>query len=259
MIAPKLGIDLKADAVSLDIASLDMCNRLLSASMDKLTMLYFLVREGDIQSVYERLATREALISKRCYNSSPGVSMSESDLVRNLVTSYGYGEESQLALYREYWAPLEAQAEASAKRCNRSLSEVLNHFISAFVAQLTIEDDFHNITLAESSESRNASKVSSNISAWFDPGLKLFPMYISMKKCIYDALEKKGVSIIISEPTKETDIVIRSLLNELKTFGQDFSWQKGVSAVNFREIQVCPCYARGTLCTDCIIKNFAKK
>jgi len=77
-------------------------------------VLYFSVREEDVWSIYERLAFREAALRSLIDSKSPGVSMAECDLARNLLLSYFRIEEAQLEAFRALWAPVEARAQAAA-------------------------------------------------------------------------------------------------------------------------------------------------
>eukprot|EP00191_Tetraselmis_sp_GSL018_P022878 CAMPEP_0177624302 /NCGR_PEP_ID=MMETSP0419_2-20121207/29415_1 /TAXON_ID=582737 /ORGANISM="Tetraselmis sp., Strain GSL018" /LENGTH=361 /DNA_ID=CAMNT_0019125015 /DNA_START=891 /DNA_END=1973 /DNA_ORIENTATION=+ len=63
-------------------------------------VLYFSVREEDVWSIYERLAFREAALRSLIDSKSPGVSMAECDLARNLLLSYFRIEEAQLEAFR---------------------------------------------------------------------------------------------------------------------------------------------------------------
>jgi hypothetical protein len=167
IIASKLGFSDPLSSAPLTKPSvlLEMCGKLVSTVLDKLTMLFFLVREADLQSVYERLAMREALIAQGTYNKAAGVSMSESDLARNLVTSFGCGEAAQSALYAAHWAPIEdmAAAAAAAAASKTTLSTVLNRFLSAFIARMGKSQ------VAASAEQPEGG-VKTNVTAWFDPG-----------------------------------------------------------------------------------------
>ena len=257
-LACKMGLHSSSseESVLTEAAAVGMCSALVTAVLDKLTMLFFLVRESDLQSVYERLAMREALIASGSYNGAPGVSMSECDLARNLVTSYGCGQEAQLTLYTEYWAPVEEMAATVAAKSKSKLTDVLNEFLSRFLAEFSL-------TMADSESS---AEVKTNVTAWFDPGLQFFPMYSSLKRCVNSALQVKGLPIVMALPTKEAEEVVVSMLTEMRAKGQSY-WSGGAadmgpppsSGQRAPAGAPCPCYARGTLCTDCIVKKFTKK
>lgn len=258
VLACKMGLHVASsdDDTLSEAAAFGMCTALASAVLDKLSMLFFLVRESDIQSVYERLAMREALIATGTYNGAPGVSMSECDLARNLVTSYGCGEEAQLAIYSEYWAPVEDMASTVASKSKSKLTEVLDRFISQFLADLAVAE-----TETVSSE---AGEVKTNVTAWFDPGLQYFPMYSSLKRCVNNALQAKGLPIAMEIPTKEAEEVVVSMLTDMRVKGEAYWSRVGAgmgppTASAKRPGAPCPCYARGTLCTDCIVKKCTKK
>mmetsp|Transcript_38311 Transcript_38311/g.99522 ORF Transcript_38311/g.99522 Transcript_38311/m.99522 type:complete len:574 (-) Transcript_38311:69-1790(-) len=86
---------------------------LLTSATTRCFVMFFPVREADVWSVYERLAFREAGLQSFMKNSSPGVSMAECDLVRNLLLSYFAGEDEQLAAYRSLWRPMEQAAQTA--------------------------------------------------------------------------------------------------------------------------------------------------
>lgn len=118
---------LKTDCATVLLA----CTSLRTALLDSFTALFFETNEQDVQSVYERLAMREKMLSAM-HNRAPGVNMAESDLVRNLVTSYGVDDDAQIALYTKYWSPVEklamtaATREPSATAATPSTAVVLN-------------------------------------------------------------------------------------------------------------------------------------
>lgn len=103
---------------------IDLCLVVVVIVLHKLQLLYFEVSEQDIQTVYERLAMREAMLSTQANNSRPGIKMAEIDLVRNYITSYFSPDvnsescrkyvidgsdvvEKQVFIYLNYWAPIE--------------------------------------------------------------------------------------------------------------------------------------------------------
>ena len=168
-----------------------------------------------------------------------------------------------MALYVGYWAPIEVHAAEAARNSKRSMSELLNGFIAAFVAQLPVEDESALYSNNAAASSTEPGAVETNPKAWFDPGLMLFPMYKALKQCIDTALKKRGLPIVMREPTKGSERVILSILGEMKIFGQRY-WGEMVGTASYatnssHEDTPCACYSRGTLCTACIVKKCAAK
>jgi hypothetical protein len=92
-------------------------------------------------------------------------------------------------------------------------------------------------------------------------------MYKTLKQCINTALQNNNLPIVMNEPTKEAEDVIVSILRDMKSFGLEYWSETGKGTVLFstttgvgsvEEVAPCPCFARGTLCTNCIVKKFAK-
>ena len=98
-----------------------VCRTLITTVLDSFTLLYFETQEQDICSVYERLAMREAALAKGFSNSSPGVTLAEADLARNLITSFGCNDASQINLYQQYWAPIEQRAMCADEQLTSAL------------------------------------------------------------------------------------------------------------------------------------------
>eukprot|EP00923_Selenidium_pygospionis_P002003 GHVN01003082.1.p1 GENE.GHVN01003082.1~~GHVN01003082.1.p1 ORF type:complete len:377 (-),score=32.79 GHVN01003082.1:710-1708(-) len=103
---------------------LSACRLLVGTVLDSFRCLYFETCETDMQSVYERLAMRECMLSKGFNNPTPGVIMAEADLARCLLTSYGCGDDdddtAQIRIYNNYWKPLELMATAQLPKLTRS-------------------------------------------------------------------------------------------------------------------------------------------
>ena len=93
-------------------------DRVLPALLDTLlkrtTVLHFQIRESDVFSVYERLAFRECMLSTHMYNPAAGISLGESDLVRNYLLSFfvDLDERRLLEVYHTLWVPFEKAAGA---------------------------------------------------------------------------------------------------------------------------------------------------
>eukprot|EP00948_MAST-09A_sp_MAST-9A-sp1_P001430 g1430.t1 len=75
-------------------------------------VLEFSCMEKDIFSIYERLAYREEGILRQFANANAGVTMAESDLMRNYLLSFFESESEQLRVYQKYWLPIEKQAKS---------------------------------------------------------------------------------------------------------------------------------------------------
>lgn len=101
---------------------------IVHALLDKCTVMHFSLKRGlgglDLQLVYERLAQREALVDRGLANASPGIPMTEMDLVRNMLTSYVCSSDEsvmdhrQTQLYVRHWKPIEQLAMDVSKIVN---------------------------------------------------------------------------------------------------------------------------------------------
>jgi hypothetical protein len=92
-------------------AALSLCNKIARAAVARCSVLWFNTHEPDLFSMYERLAFRDLAISSFFIISSPGVSLSESDLTRNFLLSFFPDESTQLRMYHAYWIPIESARE----------------------------------------------------------------------------------------------------------------------------------------------------
>ena len=189
-------------------AELSSCISLVQAVLDKISVQYFCVdKKNDIQSVYERLAMRDAMLSHSLYNSSPGIQMHEVDLVRNFVTSHGLDADSQTLLYQAYWAPIEClsvqgslcpQVEDSDTKVN---SVFLNECLKEFLRNQT------------NSPEGLLYKMEKDI--FSDPGSSCFPLYNNLKECV-------AWRMSIMEPHEVAGDVIISLLKEFYNFTKNY-------------------------------------
>ena len=83
-------------------------------------------------------------------------------------------------------------------------------------------------------------------------------MYKKLKQCIHNHLQKNHLPIVMKDPTKEAEIVISTFLGDMESFGMDYwSGELRKKGDYGSTDDTCPCYSRGTLCTNCIVKKFA--
>ena len=257
---------------------LSTCASLVQTVLDKIGVLYFDVDKNisnNLQCVYERLAMREALLSPDLYNSSPGVLMRESDLVRNLVTSFFFDVNDKIRIFEELWIPIEKlsqQQECNGPSNTQSGKSVnignLDDCICAFIS-----------TMPEPPLPPQAT--SSTTISWVDPGSKCFPLYHKLQDCFH-----RKLSTLNDASGTDKEKVISSLLQDIYTFaveyfkvqdsvsgteGNNMNCVTGVTGGTSKLVKVVPattgniisnpclCYQRGTLCTDCIILKYAPK
>jgi hypothetical protein len=257
---------------------LSTCASLVQTVLDKIGVLYFDVDKNisnNLQCVYERLAMREALLSPDLYNSSPGVLMRESDLVRNLVTSFFCDVNDKIRIFEELWIPIEKlsqQQECNGPSNTQSGKSVnignLDDCICAFIS-----------TMPEPPLPPQAT--SSTTISWVDPGSKCFPLYHKLQDCFH-----RKLSTLNDASGTDKEKVISSLLQDIYTFaveyfkvqdsvsgteGNNMNCVTGVTGGTSKLVKVVPattgkiisnpclCYQRGTLCTDCIILKYAPK
>ena len=101
---------------------LDYIVAVYQAVLDKVCVLYFLTAEeaSEAQAVYARLAIRDKGLTKQLASPAPGVSLDAVDLCRNVILSvFSNGTEAeQIAVFEEFWAPLESLAHIEAAKVN---------------------------------------------------------------------------------------------------------------------------------------------
>ena len=261
---------------------LSTCASLVQAILDKIGVLYFNVdKTNDVQSVYERLAMREALLAPDLYNSSPGVLMRESDLVRNLITSFSHDINSQIHIYQEYWAPIEHLSICHSSPSSAGMTVDILRLDACVCAYLNcLPADLAVMEKCEIS----ASICSDDVSQRFDPGTKCFPLYQKLQECIRCSLLSHNlIPLSKGHHCKESERIVISLLQDLFIFSEKyFEDLDGKNVTDTEEVNEgeaittsdlepslvnthyvkdlpCPCFQRGTLCTDCIIKKYAPK
>lgn len=229
---------------------LSTCTSLVQTVLDKVGVLYFEVNSAQhAQSIFERLAMREALLSSGLRNSTPGVLMRESDLVRNLVTSYGCDEGAQIRMYQKHWAPIEqlssTRRDPSTKSGDCVDTKRLDACICAFM---------RDVSPGEPGEKLHQ-----------DPGAMCFPLYLRLRGFIRRELTAHGaLPSAGGPPTPEMELVVVQLLQSVLAFSETFFGDETESAGREGEAEgqggtACLCFQRaGTLCTECIVRKYAK-
>lgn len=268
---------------------LTTCASLVQTVLDRFGVLYFEVdSNNDVQSVFERLAMREAMLAPDLYNASPGVLMQESDLVRNLVTSFSPDVNAQVRTYQHYWMPIEqlstknpssTGATSAVAHAGRVDIPRLDACICAYLKSALLENSSSSLDTAEGPKWINP-----------DPGAKCFPLYQKLKECIQRSMTSRGRPSVPA-PGDDTEHVLVELLQDIHAFAVNYfegssSHAEGVatehenatrdvdSIDNISESVVreqsmtggtsatsrpCQCSKHGTLCTECIIKKYAPK
>lgn len=81
-------------------------HKLLGTVLKQFNVLYFGIQETDLWTVYERMDYRTTSFSGMG-NDSPGISLTETDMVRNFILCKVLSEKDQISLYESLWIPLE--------------------------------------------------------------------------------------------------------------------------------------------------------
>jgi hypothetical protein len=231
----------------------DTCSAITSiiaAILDKLCVYLFVVRESDVQSVYERLAMREALVASSAHNYAPGVSMAECDLVRNFITSYFGEDTAKIEAYLTYWAPVEELVLAAATQGTRTggLNQVGCEergatTASSRTAAMSGDALLSCESLASTRQRLRMDEVLRRFAAsrslspspsdhepdsppptpaiadlWLDPGADFFPIYAAVKACVYDALRRRGLPVRMRAPSLAAEEAVLVLLQELLAY-----------------------------------------
>jgi hypothetical protein len=114
--------------------------QLAEVVLEKLKFLLFPINvehaDGteDLHVVYERLAQRDATITKP-HRDSEFASMGAADFVRNLLLGSFQSEQTAVDLYKRHWLPIEQAATEAAKRSPFSgVASFLEEMLEAFLA-----------------------------------------------------------------------------------------------------------------------------
>ena len=183
-------------------------------------ILRFVARnDGDMTTMYERLAVREAGIIDAFCASGAGVGMLSIDLTRNLFMSYFEkgGEEndhgasamaSQHEAYNDLWVPLEAEVEARSKTHGIPRWKLFEMFFSAFAKCDTIKEKRKS-----SSNDRSRARTTALTASY-----QVVKAFVKTKMKAQGAVWPKNASLCASIATK--------LLKDARLFLRE--WEPGV-------------------------------
>ena len=83
-------------------------NGFVSSVLENLNYLYFeIYNNGQHQSTYEGLSSRNEGIMKFFRVAKPGKAMKKTDLLRNYLLEYSNTDEEKMQFHLKYWVPIE--------------------------------------------------------------------------------------------------------------------------------------------------------
>lgn len=224
------------------------------AVLDKMSVLFFKMASStplDTQSAYARLAMREAVLAFQATNQHPGIKMTVTDLMRNLVVAcFVTGDDGtdsrQITLYKEYWAPVEQLVMESEEAAGSAVGMVdqFNVLLESFMLQ------------TDPGRVEKGKAAAQNM--WADPGMALFPAYKKLQHCLDGAFSEHGIAVPLQAVTVQTEQIVIDWMKALLAFGRTFFGgypNLGGDSAQVSTDKICWCRKQGTKCVDCIVKD----